>query len=139
MPQEWNVFCGMSAVFLFGPPSLDYGPATAAASAAASLPASVASLAAWAQTALPGAGAVGSLPWPTVAVLALTEGLIPLVGNIWPQRTSFLLSRRYYAGNWPGSVWLIKRSSWPKLLRVPTASGTIIDQLEAFYAEPQVN
>ena len=34
--------------------------------------------------------------------------LIPLYGNLRPERVSFLLSMRYYAGNWPYSIWLFK-------------------------------
>ncbi len=34
--------------------------------------------------------------------------MVPVVGNLWPAKASFLSSMRYYAGNWAGSVWLFK-------------------------------
>ena len=44
---------------------------------------------------------------PTVmVVLILCVFVVPLVGHLAPQRISFLLAMRYYAGNWPYSVWL---------------------------------
>jgi hypothetical protein len=38
-----------------------------------------------------------------VALLAL-----PIIGNLWPSRTSFLIAMRYYAGNWAYSSWLFR-------------------------------
>jgi hypothetical protein len=61
---------------------------------------------------------------------------IPLLGNIFPRRISFLMSMRYYAGNWPFSVWLFKGESYRKLDRVKKAAGWVPDQLEKFYDRP---
>ena len=36
---------------------------------------------------------------------------VPLFGNFVPSRLSFLLSMRYYAGNWAYNVWLFKKDS----------------------------
>ena len=40
---------------------------------------------------------------------------IPLLGNLYPRRISFLMAMRYYAGNWPFGVWLFKGESYRKL------------------------
>ncbi len=47
--------------------------------------------------------------------LFLTCFLIPLVGNLEPRLVSFLLSMRYYAGNWAYGVWLFKGDAVDKL------------------------
>ena len=41
--------------------------------------------------------------------------VIPLTGNLFPHRVSFLLSMRYYAGNWAYSVWLFRGDAEEKL------------------------
>jgi hypothetical protein len=49
-----------------------------------------------------------------VASPALTSFLIvtliglPVIGNVWPARTSFLIAMRYYAGNWAYSSWMFR-------------------------------
>ena len=152
VPQEWNVFCAGSAVFLFGPPRLGFlqGAARAAEAAAAAAQGGGAG-SSGAQEALgilgalgdqfPGLGgpaALAALPPLLLVLLAATELAVPLLGNLCPRRVSFLLSRRYYAGNWPGSIWLVRKSAWSKIALLPTASPPISDQLATFYAEPQV-
>ena len=34
---------------------------------------------------------------------------VPTYGNFFPQHVSFLLSMRYYAGNWAYTVWLLRK------------------------------
>jgi hypothetical protein len=59
---------------------------------------------------------------------------IPLLGNLVPSRISFLMAMRYYAGNWPFSVWLFKGESDRKLDRVKQATkGLPLEQLSRFY------
>ena len=62
--------------------------------------------------------------------------LVPLVGNLWPERASFLLSMRYYAGNWAYSVWLFRGESAKKLddNLIKLARGAW-EQLDDFYDE----
>ena len=48
------------------------------------------------------------------------------------------MARIIDAGNWPGSVWLVKRSAWAKLQRIPTAGPSIMDQLGYFYDDAMV-
>lgn len=73
-------------------------------------------------------------PWLVAFVLVWTVGL-PLAGNFFPSRVSFLLSMRYYAGNWAYSVWFIKRGAEGKLARIPKSSPWVYDQLARFYDE----
>ena len=40
---------------------------------------------------------------------------IPLIGHCVPKRVSFLLSMRYYAGNWAYGIWLFRRGCFEKL------------------------
>jgi hypothetical protein len=42
-----------------------------------------------------------------IAVLAISA-LFVLAGNLWPSRVSFLVSMRYYAGNWATSMWCFR-------------------------------
>jgi hypothetical protein len=46
-----------------------------------------------------------------IAVLALIGIVIPVIGNLFPDKISFLPSMRYYAGNWATSAWLFRQGS----------------------------
>jgi hypothetical protein len=71
---------------------------------------------------------------PACGALLLVMGVaIPLLGNIFPGRISFLMAMRYYAGNWPFGVWLFKGESYRKLDRVKKSATWVPDQLEKFY------
>jgi hypothetical protein len=59
--------------------------------------------------------------------------LLPLLGNLVPRAVSFLLSMRYYAGNWPFSIWLFRGDSYRKLARLTMTSPWVEDQLALFY------
>lgn len=75
--------------------------------------------------------AVGS---PVLAVLLLVMLVgVPLVGNRWPRLVSFLLSMRYYAGNWGYSIWLFRGDSHTRLERLTKSSPWIFAQLDRFY------
>ncbi|WP_437717098.1 DUF3556 domain-containing protein [Sorangium sp. So ce448] len=67
------------------------------------------------------------------ALLAIMLVAVPLLGNIAPGRISFLLAMRYYAGNWPYSVWLFRGDSYRKLDRLVKAAPWIYDQLDRLY------
>ena len=62
---------------------------------------------------------------------SLTAGLIavPIYGNFVPSKVSFLLSMRYYAGNWAYNIWLVKKGSERKFDKLTKASGTFREQL----------
>ncbi|MEM1416200.1 MAG: DUF3556 domain-containing protein [Myxococcota bacterium] len=69
------------------------------------------------------------------AFVATWSFVIPLVGNMKPAWVSFLCSMRYYAGNWPTSVWLFEGESYRKLDRLTKTAPWIYDQLRPFYDE----
>ncbi len=73
----------------------------------------------------------GSLPLTIVLVLALI--VVPTIGNFFPRLVSFLLSMRYYAGNWAYSVWLFRGDSYRKLDQLTKSSPWVYDQLARFY------
>lgn len=71
-------------------------------------------------------------PWLAAFVVVMVLGL-PILGNFFPRYVSFLLSMRYYAGNWAYSVWLFRGDSYRKLAKLKTTSAWIYDQLARFY------
>jgi hypothetical protein len=55
---------------------------------------------------------LSTLDDPLLMVLLGLIGLaIPIYGNLRPERVSFLLSMRYYAGNWATSFWLFRKDT----------------------------
>ena len=76
---------------------------------------------------------VRALPGPLLGFLVLVELLVPALGNLKSKYVSFLPAMRYYAGNWPISVWMVKRSAYHKLARIPSVSGSFYDQAFAMY------
>ena len=62
---------------------------------------------------------------------------LPLIGNLFPSRVSFLLSMRYYAGNWAYNIWLIRKGSEAKLRKLKKAAGTMREQLTELLDDPQ--
>lgn len=64
----------------------------------------------------------------TAFVCVMLVGL-PLFGNLFPARLSFLLSMRYYAGNWPYTVWLFQGESHRKLERLTKSAPWVPDQV----------
>ena len=77
---------------------------------------------------------VASVGPPAVAAFLLVMLVaLPLIGNLFPARLSFLLAMRYYAGNWAYSTWLFRGESWKKLGRLTTSAPWIYEQLARFY------
>ena len=69
-------------------------------------------------------------------ILLLSLLLVPLVGNLVPKWVSFLLSFRYYAGNWAYGIYLFKKGTEEKLDQHLTKSAnTVKKQLSWFYDE----
>jgi hypothetical protein len=69
---------------------------------------------------------------PLAIYLAVGLIVLPLVGNLWPARVSFLVSMRYYAGNWAWNGWCFRGDSLKKLDRLKRASPLLHQQLERF-------
>jgi len=73
--------------------------------------------------------ALGSMPL-LIAFLFFCLFVVPCYGNFVPSRVSFLLSMRYYAGNWAYNIWLFRKGSTRKLAKLTKAAGTMREQLE---------
>ncbi|MFL5896375.1 MAG: DUF3556 domain-containing protein [Thermoleophilaceae bacterium] len=62
-------------------------------------------------------GHYGDVPLSTldnpllIALLVVGGVLIPIAGNLRPDKLSFLPSMRYYAGNWATSLWMFKKET----------------------------
>jgi hypothetical protein len=72
----------------------------------------------------------------TIPVAVLTSSMcvaVPLLGNLFPAKVPFLLSMRYYAGNWAYSIWFFRGDSHRRLDRIKKSSGWVYDQLERLY------
>lgn len=80
---------------------------------------------------------LSTLDNPLLIVLLLLVGvLVPIVGNLWPDKISFLPAMRYYAGNWATSQWLFEKASGAeeKLDRkVSKVAPVVVEQLTKFY------
>jgi hypothetical protein len=74
---------------------------------------------------------LGSTPLAIFLVVMLV--LVPLVGNLFPRRVSFLLAMRSYAGHWPFGVWLFRGDCYRKLDRLTKSAPWVYDQLDRFY------
>ena len=61
--------------------------------------------------------------------LFLSLFVMQTFGNFFPKHVSFLLSMRYYAGNWAYNIWLFRGDSVDKLKKLKMASGTLREQL----------
>jgi hypothetical protein len=46
-----------------------------------------------------------------VVLLALIGVVVPILGNLFPDKLSFLPSMRYYAGNWATSLWMFRKAT----------------------------
>jgi hypothetical protein len=71
-----------------------------------------------------------------LALLLVSLAVVPAIGNVVPARVSFLLSMRYYAGNWAYNIWLIRKGAVGKLDRVKKAGATVFVQLAKFVPDP---
>jgi hypothetical protein len=108
VPLEWNVLFAYATIFLFlGFPAWD-GYAVSDMSS----------------------------PWLTAAIVAALV-FFPILGNIRPDKVSFLPSMRQYAGNWASAVWAFAPGAESKLNRVTRTASNQIDQFIDFGYEPQ--
>ncbi len=80
--------------------------------------------------------ALGQMPG-LILFLFLALFVLQAFGNLVPSRVSFLLSMRYYAGNWAYNIWLFRGESWRKLDALKKSSGTFREQLERIVPEPE--
>jgi hypothetical protein len=77
-----------------------------------------------------------------IAFLVVPLLVLPLLGNFVPSKVSFLFSMRYYAGNWPFSVWLFKKEGdvHKKIdQHIKKSSPWVVDQLLMFYDQDTID
>jgi len=71
-----------------------------------------------------------------IAFLLISCVLIPIIGNFWPDKVSFLPAMRYYAGNWATSQWLFRKDSGAEH-KLDTAidkpAAIVVEQLTRVY------
>ena len=103
VPQEWNLFMILAGVYLFG---MRGGVSLAEMQA---------------------------MPLGLKALLLAVEVCVPLLGSFAPKYVPFLPCMRYYAGNWPISIWLVKRSACHKLHALRSPVGEMHDQVWCLY------
>ena len=110
VPLEWNVVFAYATIFLF-----------------AGYPAQ------------DGYG-VGDMNGGLLAAIIAMSVVGPIVGNLFPQYVSFLVSMRQYAGNWASAQWAFKSKEAEKKLNKlspPRPTLNQIDQLQQMgYPEP---
>lgn len=108
VPLEWNVLFAYTTVFLFlGFPN-QHGYA------------------------------VTDMSTPLLVVaIACALLFFPILGNLRPDKVSFLPSMRQYAGNWASAVWTFAPGAEAKLNRVTRTASNQIDQFIEFGYEPQ--
>jgi hypothetical protein len=58
---------------------------------------------------------VGDLTQPWVLAVPVVSATFVVLGNLFPEKISFLPGMRYYAGNWDTSVWCLTESAVDKL------------------------
>jgi hypothetical protein len=75
------------------------------------------------------------MPW-LLAVLLVSLAVVPTIGNFFPAKVSFLLSMRYYAGNWAYNIWLIRKGAAAKLDKLKKAGDTVYAQLAKLVPDP---
>jgi hypothetical protein len=87
-------------------------------------------------------GHYGDVPLSTldnpllIALLVIGGVLIPIVGNLFPEKVSFLPAMRYYAGNWATSLWLFRKETGAEAKldeRVEKVARVTVEQLAKLY------
>jgi hypothetical protein len=70
------------------------------------------------------------------ALLILIGVVIPVVGNLRPEKISFLPSMRYYAGNWATTMWLFRKDTGAEEKfdrEIDKVASIAVDQLAESY------
>jgi hypothetical protein len=87
-------------------------------------------------------GHYGSVPLSTlddpllIALLVIGGVVIPVIGNLFPEKISFLPGMRYYAGNWATSLWLFRKDTGAEAKldeRVDKVARITVEQLAKLY------
>ncbi|WP_420110102.1 DUF3556 domain-containing protein [Mycolicibacter arupensis] len=76
-------------------------------------------------------------PLAVALLFAVSAGTVVL-GNLFPNKVSFLPGMRYYAGNWDTTLWCVKPSAEEKIARGIVAIASMpAAQLERFYGSAE--
>jgi Transmembrane protein of unknown function (DUF3556) len=68
-----------------------------------------------------------------LAVLLVAVAMVPL-GNLFPEKISFLPAMRYYAGNWATSIWCFRAGAEDKMeANIVKSSALVVNQLAKMY------
>jgi hypothetical protein len=82
--------------------------------------------------------ALGAMPLLAV-FLFLALVVMQTYGNFVPKHVSFLLSMRYYAGNWAYNIWLFRKGgSIEKLKKLNKPAATMAEQLEKMGLDAEI-
>jgi hypothetical protein len=77
-----------------------------------------------------------------IVCLAVVGVVIPVIGNMYPQKISFLPSMRYYAGNWATTIWLFRRDTGAEDKldeRLDKVAPVTVKQLSKLYGDEMAN
>jgi hypothetical protein len=86
-------------------------------------------------------GHYGDVPFSTldepllIAAIVAIGVLVPIAGNLRPDKISFLASMRYYAGNWATSQWLFRKDGAEQKLDLALVkpAHVVVEQLTKLY------
>jgi hypothetical protein len=68
-----------------------------------------------------------------LAILIVALAFVP-IGNLFPERISFLPAMRYYAGNWATSIWCFRAGAEDKIeANIVKSSALVVNQLAKLY------
>ena len=68
-----------------------------------------------------------------LAILLVALAMVPL-GNLFPEKVSFLPAMRYYAGNWATSIWCFRAGAEDKMeANIVKSSALVVNQLAKMY------
>ena len=84
------------------------------------------------------------MDWILRCLLLYLIVIVPLIGNIEPEKFSFLLSYRYYAGNWEANFMILKSKVWreifvPNLKDVSKFNANTLHFADTFETERKGN
>jgi hypothetical protein len=77
-----------------------------------------------------------------IVALALIGVVIPMLGNLFPEKISFLPSMRYYAGNWATSFWMFRKDTDAEAKfdeRIFKIARITVEQLAKLYGPETAN
>jgi hypothetical protein len=71
---------------------------------------------------------------PVLVALIVAAVAVVIVGNLFPEKISFLPAMRYYAGNWATSLWCFRAGAEDKIeANVVKSSALVVNQLTKLY------